>query len=425
MSSIWPLWATAVALLLLAMAILIWPLMREADKAPAQDSASRAQLRRIYQAQRDELETEPMRQTMAPAEREQALQELERRLLDDMDALAPGSTARASRVLEGTWTRRSLACLLALALPVAALALYLKVGDPQAAATVAAAEPQSHANSGVDVDSMVQALAARLAQSPDDLEGWIVLARSHEVQEDFQKASDAYLQAIAAAERGHFPAGLQAKLHADLADALASARNGDMDAAVQQALADALRLDAMQPKALALAGAAAVRRGDADAARRYWQSLLAQLEPGTDMALRVQSDLQRLDAMGSNAGAADAAPPVAMAGLVGTVRVSPAMAPQIKKGDTLFIVARAEATGRTPVAVLKLKVQEFPVVFQLDDRHAMSAQSRLSGFKHVSIEAFVSQSGNAQRVPGSPGSAVQSRVPAPGQVELVIDRLAP
>ena len=385
MSAIWPLWATAVALLLLAMAVLIWPLMREVDHASADGEAPDAPLRRVYQAQREELEREFERQMMAQAERDQALEELQRRLLDDTDALAPGGAVRARSSLpppqERPWVRRSLAALLAMALPLAALALYLKVGDPQAAATVAAAEPPSHANSGVDVQAMVNGLAARLARSPDDLEGWIVLARSHEVQENFQQAADAYQQAIGAAERGQFPVGLQAKLHADLADALASARNGQMDGPVQQALSDALRLDALQPKALALAGAAAVRRGDAEAAKAHWQKLLSQLEPGTDMALRVQSDLQRLEVMG-RAGEPTAP---ALTGLNGTVRVSPEMAAHVQKNDTLYIVARAEETGRTPIAVLRQPVGAFPVTFQLDDRHAMSPQLRLSRFKRVTI----------------------------------------
>lgn len=301
MSAIWPLWAASVALLLLAMAALIWPLMREGAQACREDGgAASLQLRSVYQAQREELEREFERQMMAPADRDQALQELQRRLLEETDALA-AKDGGASSLSERVWVRRGMAGLLAVVLPVAALVLYLKVGDPQAAATLAVAEPQSHASSGVDVESMVSGLAAKLAQSPDHLEGWIVLARSYEVQEDFHKASDAYRQAIGAAERGNFPAGLQAKLHADLADALASAQDGVMEGPVQQALDNALRLDAMQPKALALAGAAAVRRGDIGSARQHWQQLLAQLEPGTDMALRVQSDLQRLQEMGAAA----------------------------------------------------------------------------------------------------------------------------
>lgn len=425
MSAIWPLWASAVALLLLAMAALIWPLMRESRQAIGEEGeAADVQLRRVYQAQRQELQGEFERRMLGPADREQALQELQRRLLDDTDALAAARAAPA--LAERAWARRSLAGLMAVLLPVAALALYLKVGDPQAAATVAAAEPPNHASSGVDVQAMVSGLAARLAQSPDNLEGWIVLARSYEVQEDFDKASQAYRQAIAAAARGNFPVGLQAKLHADLADALASAQGGEMEGPVRQALDDALRLDALQPKALALAGAAAVRRGDIGEARRHWQQLLAQLEPGTDMALRVQSDLQRLEGMAGQAGKGRATPAApALSGLRGTVRLSPALAERVQPGDTLFIVARAAQTGRTPVAALKLELGQLPVAFQLDDRHAMSPKLRLSGFEEVSVQAWISRSGAPQQASGQPASAPLATASTAQGLELVIDHLLP
>jgi cytochrome c-type biogenesis protein CcmH len=40
-----------------------------------------------------------------------------------------------------------------------------------------------------------------------------------------------------------------------------------------------------------------VRRGDIALARQHWQALLAQMEPGSDMALRVQDDLLKLEAL--------------------------------------------------------------------------------------------------------------------------------
>ena len=49
------------------------------------------------------------------------------------------------------------------------------------------------------------------------------------------------------------------RLNADLADAMASAHNGVLDAPVQAALKTSLQLDPDQPKALALAGTAALR----------------------------------------------------------------------------------------------------------------------------------------------------------------------
>lgn len=428
MNAIWPLWATALALLLLAMAVLIWPLMHETETDAVDGRTPDAPLRHVYQVQREELEREFERQMMSPSDREQALEELQRRLLDDTDALSPSATALAPSQPERAWVRRGLAGLLALALPLAALALYLKVGDPQAAATIAAAEPQSHANSGVNVESMVSGLAAKLAQSPDDLEGWMVLARSHEVQEDFNEASDAYRQAIAAAERGKFPVSLQARLHADLADAQASAQDGLMEGPVQRALEDALRLDPLQPKALALAGTAAVRRGDIASAKQHWQQLLAQLEPGTDMALRVQSDLQRLEGVSrpEGSGSVTVTPSApALSGMQGTISLSPAMAERVQKGDTLFVVARAAETGRIPLAALKLDVGKFPMAFQLDDRHAMSPELRLSRFKEVTVEAWVTRSGAPQKTSGLPTSAPRTTAYPVSGVNLLIDQIVP
>ncbi|MFX7006113.1 hypothetical protein ABTI13_19395, partial [Acinetobacter baumannii] len=59
------------------------------------------------------------------------------------------------------------------------------------------------------------------------------------------------------------------------------------------------QLQPSQPKALALAGSAAVRHGKLDEAGKHWRALLAQLEPGSDMALRVQDDLLKLEALAS------------------------------------------------------------------------------------------------------------------------------
>lgn len=90
------------------------------------------------------------------------------------------------------------------------------------------------------------------------------------------------------------PAWEQARLWADMADALGSANNGSL-ASAMDAINQALKLNPQQPKALALAGAAAVQIGEYAQAREYWQALLALLEPGSDVALRVQDDLMQLD----------------------------------------------------------------------------------------------------------------------------------
>jgi cytochrome c-type biogenesis protein CcmH len=287
MNPIWTLWATALALLLIALAGLLWPLLRETTAAPEGRTDIEARLRQLYRAQRDELD----RQALPPADHRQAVDELQRRLLDDIDRATAAAPAAAP---DGPWRKRMPAAVLSVLLPLGALGLYLQVGDPRAAASLAQSRPDTHAGKGIDADAMVARLAERLRQAPDDLEGWMVLARSREVQEDFAAAAQAYQRAAELAARQQAPAELQARLLADLADALASAHGGALDGPVQAALDAALALHPDQPKALALAGTAAARRGDRDTARRHWGRLLPLLEPDSDIALRLRNDMAGL-----------------------------------------------------------------------------------------------------------------------------------
>ncbi|WP_343627683.1 hypothetical protein [Roseateles sp.] len=244
MNALFPLWAGSTTLLLLVLAVLLRPLLR-ADGEPTP---------------------------------------------------SPGPAARQV----GRGWRLGAAALVSLALPIAALTVYLKVGNPRAAAEivtgVGTVEP--HPTTGVDVEAMVEGLAAKLREKPDDLQGWQMLARSREVQERYGDAAEAYRRAIALAGAPDL-LPLRAKLQADLADALGSAQGGDLSGPAQTAIDAALALDPDQPKALALGGAAAARRGDRVTARQHWTRLLGLLEPGSEMAQRVTDDLARLAGMPS------------------------------------------------------------------------------------------------------------------------------
>lgn len=429
MTPLWTLWAAALGLLLLALAGLLWPLLREPAEPVPTDDAHRERLRRLYRTQRDELEREHQRQALGAEDRAQAIEELERRLIDDLDAAALAPVARR----DGPWQRRVPAALLSLLLPVGALALYLQVGDPGAAASLASGQTGTHADAGADVEAMVARLDERLRQHPDDLEGWVVLARSREVMEQFDAAVLAYRRAVDLAEQQQAAASIQARLHADLADAMASAQGGTMDEPVQAQLQAALTLDANQPKALALAGTAALARGDLDQARHHWQRLVSLLEPGSDMALRVQNDLNRLAG-----GALSSAPPEAasgasaasvqqarVAGLAGSIRLDPALKDRVQPGDTVFIVVRSPTTGRVPVAVMRIQAAQLPTSFSLDDSHAMSPELPLSRFDELSIEARVSRTGAAQREAGQPISAPQAVRKGSRGLAIVIDAVEP
>ena len=420
MSALWPLWASALALLLLTLGGLLWPLLREPTERSGITPDTHERLRRLYRTQRSELEREHQRQSLSDDDYAQAVEELEQRLLEDLD----GTPLPSLSAPEGVWRKRMPAALLSVLLPVGALVLYLEVGDPRAAVTVAMNTPDTHSNTGADVETMVTRLEKRLRETPDNLEGWIVLARSREILEEFDAATMAYKRALELAEQQQVPAQFQARLYADMADALASARGGALDKPVQAALTAALKLDPDQPKALALAGTAALREGDAAGARNYWQRLLKLLEPDSDMALRVQNDLTRLDPDQKDSQT-ETLKTKRIAGLAGTVRLDPALQDRVQPADTVFIVARAPEAGRMPVAVLRLKVAQLPAQFTLDDQNAMSPDMPLSRFDELTIQARISRSGTAQQQPGQPISKLQTVRRGSGGLMLVIGAIEP
>jgi len=376
-----PLWLAALALLVVALGLLVPPLLRGPGR---RDMGVPDALRRVYGEQLAQLDAERQGAALGAGEHAEAADELRRRLLEDSAPHAPRRPARAS-----AWTGWVTACVLSVALPAAALGLYLQVGDPRAAATLAAAAPApGHAEGGADAEALVSRLALRLRSQPGDLEGWVVLARSYEALQRFDDAVAAYRKALALAP-GH------ARLRADYADALASARGGELDADVQAALDAALALDADEPKALALAGTAALRRGEVELARRHFERLRTLLPPGSEAALQTDADLAVLQSPppGTPPGAAPAR-------VAGTVSISAALRARAAPEDTVFVVARAAETGRMPVAVLRLRAAELPARFVLDDRQSLSPERPLSGFPSVSLEVRVTRAGDASRRPG-------------------------
>jgi cytochrome c-type biogenesis protein CcmH len=71
---------------------------------------------------------------------------------------------------------------------------------PPSTGDAAAAKEMSTEDRGRMIRGMVERLAARLRDNPDDLEGWRRLARAYQVLGDTDKASDAHAK-IEALER--------------------------------------------------------------------------------------------------------------------------------------------------------------------------------------------------------------------------------
>jgi len=393
------LWLVATAMLVLALAVLLPPLLRD----PRQHVRAPSR-RQLYEAQLAELEADVGTKALDADARAQAIAELQRRLLDTpADEPAP-RPARA-------WQRWLPAALISLVLPIAALLLYQQVGDPRAAAALSQeASAETHADDNAEAAAMIERLVARLRESPNDLKGWVVLARSYEFIGRFDDAVAAYRRALALLPDS-------AELWADYADALASAKEGDLGGEAGFAIQRALALDARQPKALALAATAAARQGDAQRSRELWLQLRAALPADSPAIAAIDAQLATL-------GAAPAAP-AATARIAGTVSIAPALRDKLVPTATVFVVARPLAGG-APVAVLKLKATDLPARFELDDRLAMGpASPRLSGQAAVRIDVLASRSGRAERQSGDLVGTIAEVKLGRDDVNLQADRLVP
>jgi cytochrome c-type biogenesis protein CcmH len=140
------------------------------------------------------------------------------------------------------------------------------------------------------INGMIEQLAAKLKQQPNDLDGWLRLARAYMVRGETAKAVDAYDHA--AALRPNDP---EIKLQT-VAAMLSGLKPGEpvpMRATAMLNEVAAVAPDA--PEVLWFLGLAAARAGDTETARAKWTLLLRSV-PGGDDAKMVKAALDQLPA---------------------------------------------------------------------------------------------------------------------------------
>lgn len=346
---------------------------------------------------------------------------LERQLLDAVLAdpaatAAPTSTPRPS-------TR--LVALLGAAVVALAGGGYAVTGSPglpsagAPGAVMASPEGGGAPASAEEFAAVVERLAQKLKDQPDNPEGWAMLARSYARLSRPADALAAYAKAVTL--KGDDP-----QLLADYADLMAFQNNRTLTGEPTQLIERALKLDPNHPKALALAGSAAFDRKDFSVAVRHWELLASQSPPGSEFLTQLQGGIDEARKLGglppAVAAAAAAAPaastarpaaltaapaaptatPAATSGarITGTVRLAPALVSRVSPEDTVFVLARPAEGSRMPLAVSRHRVKDLPLQFSLDDSMAMAATARLSLFERVVVVARISKTGQAMSAAG-------------------------
>ena len=383
--------------------------------------------------------------------------EIERALLDDLAAEGEVRVARAIGG-EGADSRggcdddsenetsprmekrgRFFAALICGLLPIAAGALYLHLGEPRAILGVNETVADAGAAGAPSMDAAIAALRGRLREAPDDVAGWVLLARSLATVGRSSEAAEAF-------ERARGLAGDDADLLAGEAEARARATGG-FSGEAGRLLTRALELDADNPAALWLSGIAASRRGEHSAAADFWRRAL----PGVGDA-EAAGQLRQMIAVAESAGGGgvETESGGGFASATGTagaetgeggeggervgagIEVEVSLSPEFSaeedaggEAGVVFVFARAVSGPRIPLAAAKRRVGDLPFVLTLTDAMAMTSQLKLSQFGEVDIIARISRSGRPQAGPGDLyGEAKRVSVSNAGKISLVINRKA-
>ncbi len=390
-------WVYAALLIGVALAFLVTPLVRGRAKAGASVSRAASRLS-VFRDHLAELDADLAAGSIERDQWEAARGDLERGLLEDVDTPPANAPAPAKR-------SKAAAIAVVVAVPLVSVLLYLGLGNPQglAPANQIGAQGAPHQLTKEQIETMVARLAQRLASNPDDVEGWIMLARTYNALGRFGEAAAAYAKAEA-----KFPQ--EPQLLADYADSLAMAQGQSLQGKPEALVQRALQADGNNLKALALAGTAAFERNDFAKAIEYWKRMLPLLPADSDTMNSVRASIA--EAESKQGGAPKSLAPIAQdkpagapksstataaaktASVSGTVKLAPALAARAAPEDTVFVLARPAQGSRMPLAAVRVKVKDLPLTFSFDDSMAMNPSAKLSDFAEVVVAARVSKSGN-------------------------------
>ncbi|MGQ9831250.1 MAG: c-type cytochrome biogenesis protein CcmI [Thermochromatium sp.] len=442
-------WILAGLLLALSLVFVLAPLVRPTppDSAPGQDRLNLE----VFQQRLKELDADLEVGFLDQAQYDAARRDLERELLYDLGGTQTTAVTQESSV----YSRWAMAVVLALVVPAATVLAYLERGrldliDPRQAAMVDDANAKT-----ASLEELVQRLEQRLEQDPANLEGWMMLSRTY-------LAMGRLNAGVKAMERAYALAPNEVELKLAYAEVLGLADpNKSLLGRPAELIAEALEQEPTNSNARWFSGLVAFQRGQYQAARTLWQSILDELAPESeeadnlrkmmDEALRragipaetasvtpgeaAETTASETEASASATPQADAADtqtesevPAATskARLTVTVSLDPSVSDRVSPDDTVFVFARAVQGPPMPLAVQRLQVKDLPATVTLDDSQAMNPALRLSAFTQVQVVARVSMSGQATPQPGDLfGESEPVQHDAATEVRIHIDQVRP
>jgi len=397
--------------------VALWVLLPPLLRVRGKEEISRQGLNvTVYRDQLQELENDLVNGLINQRELEQAKQEIELSLLQDVAA----PDAQFTSVANSSTT----AVVIALFVPLFAVLLYFELGAPKSLSGEEISASGLQFQTQDQLKEIVQDLRKAVADTPDDGEAWTVLARAHLMLGEFPQAVGAFKEA----EKFTMP---DAQFFADLSDATAMARGGNMQGEPVSLLRKAIELDPNNEKALWLFGTAAFEAGDLEAALVPWRRLLGLMPSDTESATTMFDNIKQVETMLANVKAntdkAHLSP--GQGRVTGTITIADELKEELAADAVIFIFAvaaeGAAKEAKVPLAAMRATLAELPLTFALDDSMAMIPAMRLSTVSDVLLTARVSKSGDAIAVSGDLQGTLEGVKVGSSNNQLVINTRIP
>jgi cytochrome c-type biogenesis protein CcmH len=440
-------WILASGLIGLALLFVLPPLQKGRGQTddPDRDELNLA----VFRQQLEELDSDLAAGKLDPQQHKAARQDLQRELLYDVGGTG---TDYRPNTGGGRWT----AALLAVVVPGTAVLLYLFLGNPEilprleaAAGGQAPATRQIPGGKIPPLDVMAKRLAEKLEQSPEDLDGWLMLGRTYLAIGQPKRALDA-------AEKAYGLEPENPDVLVAYAEAVAANNDSELAGMPAELIQAALKLDPEHIGARWLEGLVSFQDARYVQAAEQWETLVATFNPQSAEAaelkryiaeaysraapepVRVGQAPQTGATTDSGQGAARAAGkaanaekhPAPLPGAAGGVTVEVSLAEHLSReadpNDSLFVYAKAVSGPPMPLAARRARVADLPWTVTLDDSMAMMPTMKPSGFQELTLGARISKSGRAIPQSGDlEGEVSPVKWGHTGTVKVLIDRVRP
>ena len=251
------------------------------------------------------------------------------------------------------------------------------------------------------LNEYIQSLEKDLSVDSDDVNKWVLLARSYVKKQNFKKAAYAHEEALKILPE-------EADLMIELADSLAMIDDGNLSGRPMKIITRVLEVEPTHQKALALAATNAMNNTEIENAISYWSRLKDTLPTNSDESEKVLNIIRALKGESPPGLDSSSTRNLGEKVLEGKLSIDNDLFSVIQKSFTtksnIFLIVKEKNGAAIPIAVKKIPYRDFKdsfikrkfINFKISDIHSMRTDVKLSDFIEVIVLARLSLSGQVK-----------------------------